>query len=240
MIDWLRREDITPEIDLGGRTLPITLRRHRQAKRLTLRIAPDGSEVKITLPAWARDAEALAFAHTKREWLEAQIAKIPSRTEPEPGSSLLFRGESYRIDWDEAAPRTPLLEPSRIRIGGPLHALERRLQSWLELEALSLFEGDVAYYCGVANLKTVPVALSRAQKRWGSCSDKSKIRINWRLVQAPDLVRRSVVAHEVAHLVHFDHSPKFHTLLEGIFEDDIRAADRWLRDHGRGLYASFG
>ena len=59
-------------------------------------------------------------------------------------------------------------------------------------------------------------------------------------MQAPDFVRRSVVAHEVAHLVHFDHSPAFHALLGRIYEADIRIADGWLREHGRGLYASFG
>jgi hypothetical protein len=53
-------------------------------------------------------------------------------------------------------------------------------------------------------------------------------------------VRRSVVAHEVAHLVHFDHSPAFHALLDRLFEDDIEDANRWLSRHGRELYAAFG
>ena len=56
----------------------------------------------------------------------------------------------------------------------------------------------------------------------------------------PDLVRRSVVAHEVAHLVHFDHSPAFHALLGELYEGDIRAANRWLKQHGRTLYTRFG
>ena len=50
MIDWLKKSALEPEIDLGGATLPIVLRRHPTAKRLTLRLAPDGSEVRITLP----------------------------------------------------------------------------------------------------------------------------------------------------------------------------------------------
>ena len=66
------------------------------------------------------------------------------------------------------------------------------------------------------------------------------MRLNWRLVQAPDFVRRSVVAHEVAHLVHFDHSPAFHTLLDRLYEGDIELANRWLSKHGRTLYAAFG
>lgn len=53
-------------------------------------------------------------------------------------------------------------------------------------------------------------------------------------------MRRSVVAHEVAHLVHFDHSPAFHTLLERLFECNLDAANAWLKREGRGLYAAFG
>ena len=57
---------------------------------------------------------------------------------------------------------------------------------------------------------------------------------------APDAVRRSVVAHEVAHLIHFDHSPRFHALLGELFEGDLPAANAWLKQHGRGLYQPFG
>jgi predicted metal-dependent hydrolase len=57
---------------------------------------------------------------------------------------------------------------------------------------------------------------------------------------APDAVRRSVVAHEVAHLTHFDHSPAFHAHLEALFEGDLPAANRWLKREGRSLYAHFG
>ena len=99
---------------------------------------------------------------------------------------------------------------------------------------------DLADYCARAAQPVPELRLSRAQRRWGSCSGKGCIRLNWRLVQAPDQVRRSVVAHEVAHLVHFDHSPAFRALLDGLYEGDLAAADRWLRREGRGLYAAFG
>ena len=205
MIDWLRgasaRHALDPEIDLGGRQVPIVLKRMKTARRLTLRLAPDGSEVRITLPAWA---------------------------------------ERLRLAWDTRAARRPAVEGGVLRIGGPQAGLETRLKRWLEAEALRLAEADMRDYCAAAGLDPVPIGLTRAQRRWGSCSDKSRIRINWRLVQAPDRVRRSVVAHEVAHLVHFDHSPAFHALLARIFEGEIADADRWLKDHGRGLYASFG
>lgn len=240
MIDWLRREALEPEIELGGQVLPIVLKRNARARRLTLRLAVDASAVQITLPQWAGGREAIAFAHARRDWLAAQLAKLPSRRPPEPGGHIAYRGALLRIDWEEQAPRLPQHQGEAIAVGGPRDALERRLLRWLEREALVLFEADTLHYCAVAGLEPVPVALSRAHRRWGSCSDRARIRLNWRLVQAPDFVRRSVVAHEIAHLVHFDHSPAFHLLLDRIYEGEIDEADRWLKLHGRSLYASFG
>lgn len=240
MIDWLRRAPLEPEIEIGGRRLPIVLKRLGRARRLTLRLAPDGSEVRITLPAWAEGREAIAFAHTRAEWLAGQLAKLPMRAAPAPGGEVRYRGTALRLLWEAAAPRRPLIDGEALRIGGPQTGLEVRVRRWLETEAQRLCEADMREYCAAAGLEPVPVGLTRAQRRWGSCSDRSRIRINWRLVQAPDHVRRSVVAHEVAHLVHFDHSPAFHALLARIFEGEIAAADRWLKEHGRGLYAAFG
>jgi hypothetical protein len=244
MIDWLRgasaRAAPEPEIELGGQRLPIVLKRLRNARRLTLRLAPDGSEVRITLPAWAEGREAIAFAHARAGWLAEQHARLPARAAPAPGGAVRYRGETLRLEWNERAARRPVLEAGVLRLGGAQAGIELRVRRWLESEALNLVEADMRDYCAAAGLAPVPVALSRAQRRWGSCSDRQRIRINWRLVQAPDFVRRSVVAHEVAHLVHFDHSPAFHALLARIFEGEIAAADRWLKEHGRGLYAAFG
>ena len=240
MIDWLKRSHIDPQIDLKGVSVPIALRRHSTAKRLTLRLAPDGSEVRITLPRWARSDEAIAFAHARHEWLEQQYAQIPQRSAPGPGDAVSYRGEELRIDWDKTAPRKPEMRGDTLRIGGPKAGLERRMTKWLEREALTLFEADMADYTAAADLSPVPVSLSRAQRRWGSCSEMARIRVNWRLVQAPDFVRRSVVAHEVAHLVHFDHSPAFYALLRRIYEGDLKAADGWLKEKGRTLYARLG
>jgi hypothetical protein len=240
MIDWLRRGRADPAIALAGRELPIAIRRHRKAKRMTLRLAPNGSEVRLTIPHWGRTSDALAFAERRREWLEAQLAKLPEARPPAPGQSICYRGGDLFVDWAPAFPRKPNLSGASIRLGGPEDSIGRRLRRWLESEAVALMEADLAEYCAAAGREVPGLRLSRAQRRWGSCAGDGTIRVNWRLVQAPDPVRRSVVAHEVAHLAHFDHGPAFHALLDTIFEGEIAEANRWLRQNGRNLYASFG
>jgi predicted metal-dependent hydrolase len=132
------------------------------------------------------------------------------------------------------------LAGDHIVIGGPPESVPARLARWLEAEAKRCFAHDLAEYCATAGVPVPGLALSRAQRRWGSCAANGTIRINWRLIMAPDAVRRSVVAHEVAHLSHFDHSPAFHAHLGTLFEGDIASANAWLKRHGRGLYQPFG
>ena len=240
MIDWLRSAGRDPQIEIAGRTLPIELRRMKRAKRLTLRLAPDGSAVRITLPQWCASRDAVAFAKARSTWLANQLEKVPEPRDPAVTRRMLFRGDELAVEWSPDRPRKPVCEDGRILLGGPQETLSRRLHKWLEAEAVAMFERDTAFYCARAGLPAAPVRLTRAKRRWGSCSSDGTLRLNWRLVQAPDLVRRSVVGHEVAHLRHFDHSPAFHALLGEIFDGDLGEADRWLSDHGRTLYAAFG
>lgn len=241
MIDWLRRRpDEVPQVEVDGRLLPLALRRNAGARRMTMRLAPDGSEIRVTLPRWGRSAEALEFARSKADWLAAQLAKVPQAPDLADGSALPYRGQVRALSHDPAAPRKVRLAEETIHVGGPADSLNRRLQRWLEGEAIRLLADDLAFYC-LRDGRSVPsLALSRAQRRWGSCAADGTIRINWRLVMAPDAVRRSVVAHEVAHLTHFDHSPAFHAYLDSLFEGDLAAANRWLKREGRSLYAHFG
>jgi predicted metal-dependent hydrolase len=240
MIDWLRRENQHPSVTLAGREVPLAIRRHPRATRLTMRLAPDGSEVRITLPKWGRTRDALVFAHKRIDWLEGQLAAVPRSAPPVPGGEVLYRGQPVTIDWQADLPRKVALTAGYLHIGGPHETVPARVRRWLEAEALQLLGKDLAHYCARAGVPTPQLRLSRAVRRWGSCSGAGCIRINWRLVQAPDDVRRSVVAHEVSHLVHFDHSPAFRAMLGELFEGDLKTADAWLRDHGRGLYIPFG
>lgn len=241
MLDWLRRDPReVPRIEVLGRALPVVMRRTASARRMTMRLAPDGSEVRITLPRWGRSGEALEFARSRADWLASQLAALPAPVALVDGASLPFRGLAHTLRHDPARPRRVRTEDGLLLIGGPPEGLDGRLRRWLEGEARRLMADDLAHYCTVAGQPQARLMLSRATRRWGSCAHDGTIRLNWRLVMAPDSVRRSVVAHEVAHLLHMDHSPRFHAALKSLFEGDIDAANQWLKREGRSLYVPFG
>lgn len=241
MLDWLRRAPADlPSVAVGDQLLPLVIRRTASARRMTLRLAPDGSEVRVTLPRWGRSADAFAFARSKTDWLADQLAKVHPVVKLGHGAQLRYLGEQHLLHHDPARPRRVTLGEGQLIVGGPADGLEGRVRRWLEGEARRLMAEDLSYYCLRAAQPQQKLLLSKAQRRWGSCAHDGTIRINWRLVMAPPHVRRSVVAHEVAHLTHFDHSPRFHAHLDSLFEGDIRLANRWLKREGRSLYSPFG
>ena len=240
MIDWLRRNEPEPQVEVAGRMVRVVLRRNPLAKRMTMRLAPDGSAVRITLPQWGRTAEALEFARRRAGWIAGQLAAVPEPLVLGHGAEIQFCGASLTVRHDPTAPRRVTIDEGELVLGGPAESVPVRLKRWMEGEARRLMVEDLAFYCERAGQPLARLLLSSAQRRWGSCARGGTIRMNWRLIMAPGEVRRSVVAHEVAHLVHFDHSPAFHALLEELYEGDMRAANRWLKRHGRGLYVPFG
>jgi predicted metal-dependent hydrolase len=79
-----------------------------------------------------------------------------------------------------------------------------------------------------------PLALSAARTRWGSCSVRSGIRLNWRLIHLPPELIDYVIAHETAHLIEMNHSPRFWAVVETL-HPDWRTSRQELKRLGAAL-----
>jgi len=223
-------------ISLDGVSYPLQLRRSKQARSIIVSADTVKGVVRLTLPTYASENQALRFAQSKSDWLNARFAEAVPPVPVEDGSQIAFLGEPYVIRWSPEFARAPLIVEGEIRLGGPAEHVETRILRWLKAEARTIFAKDLEFYCTRSGTDLARLAVGDARRRWGSCSGRKSIRLSWRLVMAPPHVRRSVVAHEVAHLTHMDHSRRFYALLDQIYESDRLVADRWLKDHGRGLH----
>ncbi len=85
---------------------------------------------------------------------------------------------------------------------------------WLRDEAWTFVAPQVEHYARRITAAAPTLRLSNARSEWGSCNARGEIRLNWRLVQLPPTLAEYVVAHEVAHLVELNHSPRFWALVE--------------------------
>lgn len=224
------------EIELAGGLYPLRVRRLGQARSISVSADTVKQEVRLTLPRYANIRQALHFAESKSDWLAARFAEAQPIVPIEDGVSLSFLGAEHKVSWSPRYPRTPERIEGEIRVGGPEDRLEDRLLRWMKGEARQTYAEDLEYYCARAETELPNLSVGDARRRWGSCSGKRSIRLNWRLIMAPPMVRKSVVAHEVAHLRHMNHSASFYDHLDQIFEGNRREADRWLKQHGGNLH----
>jgi len=223
----------------GAGEAGLTLRPMARARAMRLRVDPRTGAVVLTYPARMSKRRVLDWASGHSGWVEAQLAQVPAPAEIAPGSSLPLCGEPHCIDWSPEHPRVPKLEDGRIILGGPLETLETRLLRWLKQHAAQVLARDTEEFAAKAGVKVTRVAVGDPLSRWGSCSSSGAIRYSWRLILAPDWVRRATVAHEVAHRVHMNHGLDFHALVEVLLGTDPKPARLWLRREGAGLHRFF-
>ncbi|MBB3473847.1 YgjP-like metallopeptidase domain-containing protein [Sphingomonas sp. BK345] len=224
---------------MTGATIPadsIELVRNARARRTKLSFDPTSGRVRLTLPPRASAAKALAWAVGQRAWLDAQRALLPQPRPFVPGATLEVDDAALTIVWQEKAPRLPRVEGDLLTVGGPAEMVERRVAAWLRRAALALLEKDTAHYAALAGVTVSAVSVGDPRGRWGSCAHHGAIRYSWRLVLAPRAVRRATAAHEVAHRVHMDHSPRFHALVAQLYGRDPAPERAWLRANGAALH----
>ncbi len=196
-------------------------------------------EIRITMPTYAPTQTALAFVGQKKQWIAARLESAPVAAPIGPGATIAMAGEPHQIEWNaKAARRVQRVmrdDGPVLLVGGPEELAGARVLRWLKEQARDAMTIDIADYCIKAGEAVPRLSLGDARSRWGSCSSRGTISMSWRLIMAPAFVRRSVIAHEVAHMRHMDHSSAFYEWLDWLYEDDRKTADRWLKMHGTAL-----
>ena len=215
--------------------VPIEIRPLRSARRLRLRFDEGSRTLRLTCPWRTSRRAALSWALDQRDWIDAQLARAEPGEPFEPGAAIPLEGEDIRLAWDPRTPRTPVVDGSELRCGGPETGFARRIELFLKHRALNVMSREVADYALAAGVSVRSVSVGDAGSRWGSCSSQGRIRLNWRLIFASPAVRRYVVAHEVAHLVHLDHSPRFKALEARLYGPGVAEAKALLRRVGPRL-----
>jgi predicted metal-dependent hydrolase len=219
----------------GELPVPIEVRPLRSAHSMRLRYDEARGVLKLTCPTGTSRRHALGWAADQRDWIDAQLRRAQPPRPFVPSATIPLCGEDVRLVWSADVARSPCLDKGELRCGGPLDGFERRIETWLRKFALETMAADVAHYSAKAEVRPSGVSVGDAGSRWGSCSYTRRIRLSWRLILAPPQVRRFVVAHEVAHLIHLDHSPAFKRLEATLYGAGLADAKAQLRRVGAGL-----
>jgi predicted metal-dependent hydrolase len=244
---------------VNGREIPVAVVRSRKARRYVLRLRADGL-ARLTIPRSGSAREGWEFAQRQGAWLERQLQYFASRPvrprEWRVGTAVLFRGDVVKIRnlsdsqiaFDFAEPPLPRADAAGCGLAdkqaadgvcvgtelipvtdseGDLRpAIERHLRGLAakELPARTL------EFAALHQLRVRRITVRAQRSRWGSCSFKGVISLNWRLIQTPPIVRDYIILHELMHLRQMNHSTRFWKEVERVCPD-YRTAKLWLKEN---------
>ena len=217
-------------VEINGEIVPVTIARHRLARRYVVRVAEDGA-LRLTVPRGASIAGGFAFAERQTEWITREMERQRLRRVPwVTGTRAWFRGEQMPLS----------VSDSHATLGSETVAVGSRgdVRSAVETRLRTLAAAELPDRCrelaGQTGVQVLRVSIRNQRSRWGACSANRVITLNWRLIQMPDSVRDYVILHELMHVRHPNHSRRFWRAVESVCAT-WQEAERWLRKYGREL-----
>jgi predicted metal-dependent hydrolase len=228
------------EIVFDQAAYSVRVRRHRQARRYTLRINAATREVILTMPPRGSLREAKAFAQRQGGWIAARFHRLPQVIPFADGHIVPLRGVSHRIMHRPGVRGTVWIEAGAgdeglLCVAGEAPHVGRRVGDFLRREALRDLELSSRRAAELLGVNIKRISVRDQSSRWGSCSATGVLSYSWRLILAPPFVLDYLAVHEVAHLVEMNHSPRFWRLVEKVCSDSHRAK-AWLDVHGNDLH----
>jgi predicted metal-dependent hydrolase len=223
-------------IVLNGEKVDYQLVRVKR-RSIGMQVGLAGLIVRASRWTTIRDIEAALREHAAwiarrlAEWRAIRRDVLPG--EWKSGAVLVLHGREVALDVLPARRKDIAADLINLTVLHPVPHDERVLATyvirWLKDEALRFVASRVADCAQRIGVPTPTVKLSNARSEWGSCNRKGEIRLSWRLIQLPPELAQYVVAHEVAHLLELNHSPRFWALVESLYPGHA-AARRALAD----------
>jgi hypothetical protein len=235
LFNSLRDQRLRPPATLavGSHFVALVFVRNPRARRYILRVDPGGA-VRVTLPVRGSQAEAWNFARRNTEWIhrriEQHLAQPPRPAAWDHGTELLFRGDLIQLAI-RTNPSSKTIEFADQRIDASLEAdMRRAVERHLWNLARRELTARTAQLTAHHDLPVRRITIRNQRSRWGSCSRRGTISLNWRLIQAPAYVRDYIILHELMHLREHNHSSRFWRQIQTVCPE-YEVAEKWLKQH---------
>ena len=221
--------------------LDYTIKRSPKRRKLTITVERDRSVI-VHAPEGTSDTKIQQVVEAKRRWIYEKIGH-PQKYQDLPhapgkelvsGESALYMGRHYRIEvvktgLDEIQFKHGFLIPAA-------HTENRQevLREWYIQRAKDKVIPRVKFHAIQLGVDYAGVKIVDNLYRWGSCTVKSNVNFNWRLIKAPMFVIDYVIIHELAHLIEGNHTPRFWNIVR-TQSPTMEKAKAWLKENGQLL-----
>ncbi len=239
------------KIRIGEETISYALHRSKRRRRtIQLQTDPE-SGFKLMVPHTMSDLEIEDFLMKRSEWIlkhRVDQEEVQNAFDWSTGGTVTYRGKKVELIVEERDVGDPgkdlpptvvrSLEGDQVAVVVPPNLDDERksvvvrelLTSWYRQEAWDHLTTRIVEFGNLMGVKPRQLKLSDAKRRWGSCSAKQSINLNWRLIMLDDSLIDYVVVHELSHLVELNHSSDFWRVVEGVIPDH-RDRRKRLREH---------
>jgi len=209
------------QLAIGDRIVDYELRQ-AAGRRLGLSIDERGLRVGAPKSLTLHAIESFVLSHG--DWVLKKLAELSARhgqryVAIREGSRLPVLGEETVVRVEAGANRSRWCGDTLVIAARPDADLDQLGRRALQRRAMTHFGERLGHFAARLGRPVPALALSSARTRWGSCSTKTGIRINWRLIHLPPRFADYVIAHELAHLVHMNHSPRFWRQVGELYPD---------------------
>lgn len=219
----------------------------RSARRRTVSLEIRDAQLLVRAPVGVSERDLERFVQQKSLWIDSKIraqqallARVPQYRYV-TGTCLPFMGEELTLEVAEGAVGraerlgSALTVATSRRSRRPAEEQVRALvEGWYRAQSLERLTEKTRALSGRMGLECTAVNIRRTKSKWGHCTSRGEIQYNWQILLAPEPVVDYLVAHEVCHLRHHNHSRAFWHLVEQVCPDYRRQRD-WLKANGRCL-----
>lgn len=217
----------------GGQDVPLKHKPNPRAKRLSLRLSSKEQQLVLTIPPRASESQINAFLKKCIPWVEKHLAKVSKAPTIQPGTKISLHGTVYSCVEDPLR-RKPALCKVTQTLRLPSQCLQEDLYTFFKKMAENVLPAYTLKAAENLGQRVEKITLRDTKSRWGSCSGRKNISLNWRLILAPPEVAHYVCVHEASHLIHMNHSPAFWQAVESLCPD-YREHKKWLKVNGSAL-----
>jgi len=213
--------------------IPLKYKPSRRAKRLSLRLSVKDASLVLTMPVRTTQVQIKDFLNRCVPWVKSQLKKLEKQIVIEHGREIVLHGITFQCVNDPLR-RKPALCHVTQTLHLPPRYKQKDLYEVFKKSAEKKLTPFVLKAAKILGQQVKKITYKDTKSRWGSCSAQKTISLNWRLILAPPEIAHYVCAHEVAHLLHMNHSQAFWKVV-GELCPRYRTHRSWLKINGPSL-----
>ncbi|GLQ04910.1 M48 family metallopeptidase [Sneathiella chinensis] len=221
-------------IRVAGREVPVTVQRSSRARKMKIKVGA-AQGIVLVLPRSVPLKTGYAFLQEQRDWIAETAAALPTPVVFADGALVPLFGVDHVIRHVPEQRGFVWREAGCLYVAGESSHLPRRVTDWMKKEIRNHITDQAQRYADRLEVRIAGISVRDQTSRWGSCSSARRLNFSWRLIFMPENVCHYVIAHEVAHLRHMNHSQEFWDTVTLLFGDS-RQERRWLRENGAGVH----